>query len=153
MVLISMLEASLAARPGQGNFAQTDQFIREFTGFFIPGTVVIDILGIFYSKTTATAALVVVIGSAVRSAACLVFLVESRCSVRVSLVFQICTRIAVAIAQRASATGAGALDLIAMLLGTSAGFNFSTLVVTLILCAFYITWWKRSVLDRCLILV
>ena len=95
MVLISMLEASLAARPGQGNFAQPVQFIREFTGFFIPGTVVIDILGIFYSKTTATAALVVVIGSAVRSAACLVFLAESRCSVRVSLVFQICTRIGI----------------------------------------------------------
>ena len=137
----AMVIAMIAARPLLGNFDQAFQFIQEFTGFFTPGIVVIFMLGIFYSKTTATAALTAAIASAVLSFAFSVFAPELPFIDRVGLVFLLCAGLAVGISHLQPQPQAGAVDLSGISFATSNSFNLSALLVTLILCAFYITWW------------
>src|SRR6204780_3011797 len=63
----SLIVAILTAKPLLGSFAQAFQYIREFTGFFTPGICVIFLLGMFWSRCTATGALAAAIASAVLS--------------------------------------------------------------------------------------
>ncbi len=137
----AMVIAMIAARPLLGNFDQAFQFIQEFTGFFTPGIVVIFMLGIFYPKTTATAALTAAIASAVLSFAFSVFAPELPFIDRVGLVFLLCAGLAVGISHLQPQPQAGAVDLSGISFATSNSFNLNALLVTLILCAFYITWW------------
>jgi SSS family solute:Na+ symporter len=141
VALAAMLIAMVAARPLLGNFDQAFQYIQEFTGFFTPGIVVIFMLGIFYAKTTATAALTAAIASAVLSFAFSVFAPELPFIDRVGLVFLLCAGLAVGISHLWPRPQAGAVELRDVSFATSSGFNLSALLVTLILCAFYITWW------------
>jgi SSS family solute:Na+ symporter len=141
VALAAMLIAMVAARPLLGNFDQAFQYIQEFTGFFTPGIVVIFMLGIFYAKTTATAALTAAIASAVLSFAFSVFAPELPFIDRVGLVFLLCAGLAVGISHLWPRPQAGAVELGDVSFATSSGFNLSALLVTLILCAFYITWW------------
>ena len=141
VAVAAMVIAMIAARPLLGNFDQAFQFIQEFTGFFTPGIVVIFMLGIFYSKTTATAALTAAIASAVLSFAFSVFAPELPFIDRVGLVFLLCAGLAVGISHLQPQPQAGAVDLSGISFATSNSFNLSALLVTLILCAFYITWW------------
>src|SRR5882762_5136027 len=64
---VALLIAIVTARPLLGRFDQAFQYIQEFTGFFTPGICVIFLLGMFWERTTATAALVAAIASAVLS--------------------------------------------------------------------------------------
>jgi SSS family solute:Na+ symporter len=141
VALAAMLIAMVAARPLLGNFDQAFQYIQEFTGFFTPGIVVIFMLGIFYAKTTATAALTAAIASAVLSFAFSVFAPELPFIDRVGLVFLLCAGLAVGISHLWPRPQAGAVELRDVSFATSSGFNLSALLVTLILCAFYTTWW------------
>ncbi|MEL7186583.1 MAG: sodium/solute symporter, partial [Pseudomonadota bacterium] len=59
--------AIIIARPLLGQFEQAFQYIQEFTGFFTPGVCALFLLGFFWKKTTATAALLTALGSAVFS--------------------------------------------------------------------------------------
>ena len=141
VALAAMLIAMIAARPLLGNFDQAFQYIQEFTGFFTPGIVVIFILGIFYAKTTATAALTAAIASAVLSFAFSVLAPELPFIDRVGVVFLLCAALAVGISHLRPKPQAGAVELGDVSFTTSGSFNLSALLVTLILCAFYITWW------------
>jgi SSS family solute:Na+ symporter len=141
VAVLAMLVAMVTAQPLLGNFDQAFQYIQEFTGFFTPGIVVIFLLGIFYPKTTATAALVAAIGSAMLSAAFSVWWPELPFIDRVGLVFLLCAAMAIGISHLRPVVQAGAVDLTAVSFKTSTGFNLATVLVTLILCAFYITWW------------
>ena len=98
-------------------------------------------LGIFYAKTTATAALTAAIASAVLSFAFSVFAPELPFIDRVGLVFLLCAGLAVGTSHLWPRPQAGAVELGDVSFATSSGFNLSALLVTLILCAFYITWW------------
>jgi SSS family solute:Na+ symporter len=141
VALAAMLIAMVAARPLLGNFDQAFQYIQEFTGFFTPGIVVIFMLGIFYAKTTATAALTAAIASAVLSFAFSVLAPQLPFIDRVGVVFLLCAALAVGISHLWPKPQAGAVELGDISFATSSGFNLSALLVTLILCAFYITWW------------
>lgn len=141
VALAAMVIAMTAARPLLGNFDQAFQYIQEFTGFFTPGIVVIFMLGIFYAKTTATAALAAAIASAVFSFLFSAFAPELPFIDRVGLVFLLCAVLAIGISHLWPQPQGGALELSEVSFATSTGFNLSALLVTLILCAFYITWW------------
>ncbi|MCV6604040.1 MAG: sodium/sugar symporter, partial [Porticoccaceae bacterium] len=67
VALVAIVIAMIVAKPLLGNFSQAFQFIQEFTGFFTPGIVVLFLLGMFWKKTTATAALSAAVGSFVLS--------------------------------------------------------------------------------------
>lgn len=138
---IAMLVAMITAQPLLGNFDQAFQYIQEFTGFFTPGIVVIFILGIFYKKTTANAALSAAIGSAVFSFLFKIFWPELPFIDRVGLVFLICAGLALAISALRPQEQSGAVELSEVSFATSGGFNFASVLVALILAAFYVTWW------------
>ena len=57
--IVSFIALSLAVMvaPMLENFGQAFQFIQEFTGFVSPGVVAIFLLGLYWKKTTANAAL------------------------------------------------------------------------------------------------
>lgn len=139
--VIAMSIAMLAARPLLGKFDQAFQYIQEFTGFFTPGIVVIFLLGMFWRRTTPTAALLAAVGSAVLSVAFKVFWPELPFIDRVGLIFLLCVLLAVAWSQMFPKDQPGFLELDDIQFGTSTGFNIGAVVVVVCLIALYGTWW------------
>jgi SSS family solute:Na+ symporter len=137
----AMLIAIVIARPLLGNFDQAFQYIQEFTGFFTPGIVVIFLLGIFYSRTTAEAALAAGVGSAVLSLAFKLAFPELPFIDRVGLVFLLCFALAIVISHLWPRHQAKAIIVADSNTHTSTPFNLSTLLIILILLGLYTTWW------------
>ena len=138
----AMLLAMVCARPLLGNFDQAFQYIQEFTGFFTPGIVVIFLLGIFWPRATASAALTAAVGSALLSFAFKMVWPELPFIDRVGLVFVLCGLLAVVVSLwQGGEKQAGAIDLSEIEFGTTRAFNLSALIVSLILIALYTTWW------------
>ena len=142
VAVAAMLLAMICAKPLLGNFDQAFQYIQEFTGFFTPGIVVIFLLGMFWKKTTSSGALAAAIGSAVLSFAFKIFWPEIPFIDRVGLVFLLCVAIAVSFSVFAGNRNQdGAVSLRDIQFATTNGFNFSAVLVALILAALYATWW------------
>jgi SSS family solute:Na+ symporter len=140
--VIALITASVAARPLLGSFDQGFQFIQEFTGFFTPGICVIFLLGMFWSRCTASAALVAAIASALLSFALRQWWPALPFIDRVGLVFLICMALAVIVSllqkpQPPSIT----IELKNIDYSTSAGFNIAAVVIVAVLIVLYATWW------------
>ncbi len=133
--------AMIAAKPLLGNFEQAFQYIQEFTGFFTPGIVAIFMLGLFWSRTTATAALLAAIASAALSLLFKLYLPELPFMDRVGLVFVLCAGIGIFWSLARPVPQPGFVDPSGVSFSTSQSFNLSALVVTLILVFFYTIWW------------
>lgn len=142
VALLSMIIAVIIAQPLLGNLPQAFQFIQTFTGFFTPGIVVIFLLGFFWKKTTATAALVAAVGSFVISALFHFFLPSLPFIDRVGIVFILCTLLAVIISYaEGGKVQAKAVDVRGIEFKTETSFNVATLGIVLILIALYTAWW------------
>ena len=63
VAIVSVIIAIAVTKPILGNFKQAFQYIQDFTGFVTPGICVIFLLGLFWERTTATAAMVAAIGN------------------------------------------------------------------------------------------
>jgi SSS family solute:Na+ symporter len=139
---VALVTAALAARPLLGSFTQAFQYIQEFTGFFTPGICVIFLLGLFWPRCTATAALVAAISSAVLSTVLYFAWPSLPFMDRVGVVFLACMVIAIvlSLAQRPR-EAALTVELKNIDYSTSTGFNIAALLVTVILIALYATWW------------
>jgi len=138
----AMLIAMIVARPLLGNFDQAFQYIQEFTGFFTPGIVAIFLLGFFWKKTTANGALGAAIGSAVLSLGFKLLWPALPFIDRVGIVFILCMVMGMMI----SHWGHGeehpdAIEYNEINTSTSAGFNWASLVIILMLAGLYIAWW------------
>ena len=141
VAIAAMIIAMLTARPLLGNFEQAFQYIQEFTGFFTPGIVAIFMLGLFWSRTTATAALISAITSAVLSLLLKVYWPDLPFMDRVGLVFLLCVAVGVVWSIMRPRAQAGFVDPAGVSFSTTQGFNLSAVVVTLILVFFYTVWW------------
>ena len=141
VAVAAMVIAMIAAKPLLGNFEQAFQYIQEFTGFFTPGIVAIFMLGLFWSRTTATAALLAAIASAVLSLTFKLFWPELPFMDRVGLVFLLCIAIGVLWSLVRPQVQTGYVDPAGVSFSTQGSFNVSALLVTLILCFFYTVWW------------
>jgi SSS family solute:Na+ symporter len=140
--VLALVIAILAARPLLGSFDQAFQYIQEFTGFFTPGICVIFLLGMFWERCTATAALSAAIGSAVLSFALKLLWPALPFMDRVGLVFLACLALAIVLSLlQTRREPALRVELKHIDYSTSAGFNLAALVVTAILIALYATWW------------
>jgi solute:Na+ symporter, SSS family len=140
--VVALVIAILAARPLLGSFDQAFQYIQEFTGFFTPGICVIFLLGMFWARCTATAALTAAIGSAVLSFALKLLWPSLPFMDRVGLVFLACLALAIVLSLlQTRREPALRVELQHIDYSTSAGFNLSALVITAILIALYATWW------------
>jgi solute:Na+ symporter, SSS family len=140
--VVALVIATVMARPLLGNFEQAFQYIQEFTGFFTPGICVIFLLGLFWSRCTAAAALAAAISSAVLSTVLKFTWPSLPFMDRVGVVFLACMAIAVVLSlaqlPRQSVLG---VELKGINYSTGAAFNIAALVVTGTLIALYATWW------------
>ncbi len=142
VALSSIIIAMIVAKPLLGQFDQAFQYIQEFTGFFTPGIVVIFLLGMFWKRTTAEAALTAAIGSAVLSFLLKIFYSSIPFLDRVGIVFLLCLALAVLTSlftSKGNHENAVSLDEIEF--GTSRSFAVGTVGVIAILIAIYATWW------------
>jgi solute:Na+ symporter, SSS family len=140
--LTAIIIAMIVARPLLGNFSQAFQYIQEFTGFFTPGVCALFLLGFFWSRTTANAALLTALGSAVFSIAFKLGWPTLPFIDRVGIVFLLCLVVGIGVS---SLQGAGrhpnAIDYNDVDTSTTGGFNLAALAVILMLVGLYATWW------------
>jgi SSS family solute:Na+ symporter len=138
----ALVVAIIMARPLLGSFDQAFQYIQEFTGFFTPGICVIFLLGMFWERCTAAAALTAAIGSAALSFLLKIVWPALPFIDRVGLVFVACLGIAVVVSlvQPRDKT-ALRVELKQIDYSTSGGFNLAAVAITAILIALYATWW------------
>ncbi|MFL2501898.1 MAG: sodium/sugar symporter [Luminiphilus sp.] len=141
VAIVAMGIAMVAAKPLLGNFEQAFQYIQEFTGFFTPGIVAIFMLGLFWARTTATAALIAAIASAALSLYFKLAWPELPFMDRVGLVFLLCVTIGVMWSLARPQPQEGFVDPAGVSFSTTQGFNVSAVLVTLILVFFYAVWW------------
>jgi SSS family solute:Na+ symporter len=142
VALAAMVTAMIVARPLLGNFDQAFQYIQEFTGFFTPGIVAIFLLGFFWKKTTANGALGAAVGSAVLSLGFKLLWPSLPFIDRVGIVFVLCMVLGMLLSRLQGAEDSPhAVDYKAVDTSTSAGFNWASLVIVLMLAGLYITWW------------
>ena len=142
VALTAIIIAMITARPLLGQFDQAFQYIQEFTGFFTPGIVVLFILGLFWKRTTARAALAAALGSFILSGAFWMWWPALPFMDRVGIVFLACAAIAIIISLMSKQVDhAQAVDLDEIDFSTSSSFNTATAATILVLMAFYATWW------------
>jgi len=138
----AMVIAMIVAKPLLGSFDQAFQYIQEFTGFFTPGIVAIFLLGFFYKKTTANGALAAAIGSAVLSLGLKLAWPTLPFIDRVGLVFLLCMVLGMVISGlEKKGDDPNAIEYSEIDTHTTAGFNWASLVIILMLAGLYITWW------------
>jgi SSS family solute:Na+ symporter len=140
--VLALATAIASAKPLLGSFDQAFQYIQEFTGFFTPGICVIFLLGMFWHGTSATAALVAAIASAVLSLLFKLLWPEIPFMNRVGYVFLACFVLAVVISI-ASRRGGGQHQVVLSNISysTGAGFNCAAIGVIAILTSLYWTFW------------
>lgn len=140
--VLALIIAVFSARPLLGSFDQAFQYIQEFTGFFTPGICVIFLLGMFWQRTTATAALTAAISSALLSVLFKFGLPAVPFMDRVGLVFLACFGIAIVLSllQKPN-TAAMKVELKNIDYTTSHSFNIASLLVIIILCLLYGYFW------------
>jgi len=140
--LSALVIAGIVARPLLGNFDQAFQYIQEFTGFFTPGIVAIFLLAIFWKNATANGALAAAIGSAAFSVAAKVFWPSLPFIDRVGLAFVLCVLLGMLVSRMQSKQAhPDAIQYSEVDTSTSAGFNWASFAIVLILAGLYATWW------------
>ncbi|MEM7431240.1 MAG: sodium/sugar symporter [Pseudomonadota bacterium] len=140
--LSSLIIAALIAKPLLGNFDQAFQYIQEFTGFFTPGIVAIFLLAFFWKKTTANAALAAAISSAVFSVLAKLYWPALPFMDRVGIAFVLCMLIGMAVSRiGGNEDHPKAIDYADVNTTTSAGFNWASVVIIIMLGGIYAAWW------------
>jgi len=130
------------AKPLLGNFDQAFQYIQEFTGFFTPGVCALFLMGIFWKRTTANAALGIAVGSAIYSLGFKLFWPALPFIDRVGSAFVLCivTGAVISLIQGAE-EHPDAIDFKDVDTSTRKSYNWAALGVVLMLVALYVTWW------------
>ncbi|MEO8018441.1 MAG: sodium/sugar symporter [Pseudomonadota bacterium] len=142
VAIVAIIIAVVITKPFLSNFTQGFQYIQEFTGFVTPGICVIFLLGLFWERTTATAAMVAALVTVLMSGAFYLWLPEYPFMNRVGWCFVVGFVIAVAISL-ASPRRETALrvDIKNVDFKTGTFFNVATVIIVVILAALYYTWW------------
>jgi SSS family solute:Na+ symporter len=139
---VAMLVAVIAAKPLLGSLDEAFQYIQEFTGFFTPGILFIFLSALFWKRATAASALFAAITSLVLSIAFKTLMPDMPFIDRMGLVFVLSGLVAVAeVLISGNKIHPKAVDLQTINFKTSKAFNVNTLVIVLILIAFYTIWW------------
>jgi SSS family solute:Na+ symporter len=142
VAVLALITAIVVAKPLLGSFDQAFQFIQEFTGFFTPGICVIFLLGMFWSRCTANAALVAAVASAVLSYALMKLWPALPFIDRVGVVFLACVALAVIVSLiQKPQPPSMAIELKNIDYSTSTGFNIAAAVIIVVLIVLYTTWW------------
>jgi SSS family solute:Na+ symporter len=142
VAVASILIAILITKRLLGNFGQAFQYIQNFTGFVTPGICVIFLLGLFWARTTATAAMVSMLATVVISGIFFVYLPDYPFMNRVGWCFVAGIVIAVGISLMSSQKEAKmSVDIKNVDFKTGTFFNVAALIVVVALAGLYYTWW------------
>ncbi len=140
--VLALVIAVASARPLLGSFEQAFQYIQEYTGFVTPGICVIFLLGMFWDRTTASAALVAAVGSFVLSVALKLWWPSLPFMDRVGLVFVACFAVAIVLSLMAPRRETALrVDIKNIDYSTGTSFNVSAVIVIAILAWLYAMWW------------
>ena len=142
VAIASTIIAILITKPFLSSFSEGFQYVQDFTGFLTPGICVIFLLGLFWERTTATAAMVAALFTVLMSAAFRIWLPDYPFMNRVGWCFVAGLVIAVVISlvspRRETALR---VDIKNVDFKTSTSFNAAALIIVAILAALYYTWW------------
>jgi solute:Na+ symporter, SSS family len=142
VAVVSVIIAILITKRLLGNFGQAFQYIQNFTGFVTPGICVIFLLGLFWARTTATAAMVSMLATVVLSYVFYKFLPDYPFMNRVGWCFVAGIVIAVAISLMSPNKEAKmSVDITNVDFKTGAFFNVAAILVIAVLAVLYYIWW------------
>jgi len=140
--LVSLCIGLIMAEPLLGKFDQAFQYIQEFTGLFTPGIVVIFVTGMFWKRTTATAALMAAVGSAVFSLAIKFLFPEFPFMDRMGVVLLLCFALAIGLSLMSKEEQhSTCADISTISFETSKAFNIAGIGCVIILTFIYTVWW------------
>ncbi len=138
----ALVIAVITAKPLLSSMEGAFQFIQEFTGFFTPGILFIFLSALFWKKATAASALFAAVTSLVLSIAFKALIPEVPFIDRMLMVFLLSALVAVIVVMaQGNQDHPKAVNLQSISFKTSKAFNVNTLVISLILVAFYTIWW------------
>lgn len=138
----ALLIAVVTARPLLGSLDQAFQYIQEFTGFVTPGVVVIFLLGFFWKRATANAALWTAILTIPVSFAFKLLLPAWPFLDRMGVIFLALLLLAVAISLlEGKKENPKAIDLHKGLFTTGTRFNVASILLCAIVAVLYIVFW------------
>jgi SSS family solute:Na+ symporter len=142
VAIVAIIIAVVITKPFLSNFSQGFQYIQDFTGFVTPGICVIFLLGLFWERTTATAAMVAALVTVLMSAAFRLWLPDYPFMNRVGWCFVVGMVIAVVISL-ASPRRETALrvDIKNVDFKTGTFFNVAAVLIVAILATLYWIWW------------
>jgi SSS family solute:Na+ symporter len=140
--IISIIIAVAITKPILGKVDQAFQYIQDFTGFVTPGICVIFLLGLFWERTTSTAAMVAALATVVMAVAFKLALPDYPFLDRVGWCFLAGMVLAVVISL-ASPKRETALqvDIKNVDFKTGTGFNIAAVVVLVVVAYLYYIWW------------
>ncbi len=142
VAVLSIIVAIVMTRPLLGSFDQAFQYIQDFTGFVTPGICVIFLLGLYWERTTALAAMVAAVATVAMSAAFYFWLPEYPFMNRVGWCFLAGMVIAVLISLLSPPRQTALrVDIKNVSYKTGTGFNLAALSVIAILAFLYYIWW------------
>jgi SSS family solute:Na+ symporter len=140
--VVAIVIAILVTRPLLSGFDQAFQFIQRFTGWVTPGICVIFLLGIFWERTTSTAAMTAAVFTVLLSAYFWKFQPDMPFMTGVGICFLAGVAIAVAISLIwPRPPGELRVDIKNVNFSTGTGFNIAALIIVGILAGLYIMWW------------
>jgi len=142
VAVISVIIAVFITKPFLSNFGQGFQYIQNFTGFVTPGICVIFLLGLFWARTTATAAMVSMLSTVVLSWVFYKYLPDYPFMNRVGWCFVAGIVIAVVISlMTPKSTAALRVDIDNVDFKTGTFFNVAALLIVGVLAVLYAVWW------------
>jgi SSS family solute:Na+ symporter len=142
VAVVAILTAIVITKPFLSNFQQGFQYIQDFTGFVTPGICVIFLLGLFWERTTSTAAMTAALVTVLMSAAFRIWLPDYPFMNRVGWCFVVGMVIAVIISLATpKSETALRVDIKNVDFRTGTGFNIAALLVVAILAVLYTVWW------------
>ncbi len=141
-IIVSCIIAAIVA-PALGNLDQAFQFIQEYTGFISPGVFAIFIMGFFWKRTTAAAALAGAALAIPLSIALMFIFPDLPFINRMGWVFVIIVAIMVIISlmDPKSKNNPKALDIDTTMFKLAPGFTVGAIIICGILAALYTIFW------------
>ena len=142
VAVASVIIAVIITKPFLSNFGQGFQYIQNFTGFVTPGICVIFLLGLFWARTTTTAAMVSMLATVALSGVFYKYLPDYPFMNRVGWCFVAGIVIAVVISlMTPKSQAAMRVDITNVDFKTGSFFNVAAGLIVVILAALYYTWW------------
>ncbi len=127
--------------PAVASMGKLFSFIQEYTGFVTPGVFVIFLLGLFWKRTTSTAALWTVLLTIPCSLLFKIILPETAFLNRMMLTFLILLAVAIAISLNKQIEYKADIVRDSIESKSSVIFNIGALTVSVLIAVFYIIFW------------